>query len=54
MKAINITIPEVEEEINEGFDVVKVTDGHISFIDVDVKDEDLNEEGTIGSLFDDE
>lgn len=54
VKAINITIPEVEEEINEGFDVVKVTDGHISFIDVDVKDEDLNEEGTIGSLFDDE
>lgn len=54
VKAINITIPETEEEINPGFDVVESTEGHISFIDVDVKDEDYPDEGTIGSLFDEE
>lgn len=51
VKAINITIPEPVEEINPGFDEVETTDGHISFIDHDVKDEDFPEEGTIGSLF---
>lgn len=52
VKSINITIPEVEEEeIHEGFDVVETTEGHISFIDVDVKDQDFPEEGTIGDLF---
>ena len=54
VKAINITIPEPTEEINEGFDVVETTEGHISFIDVDVKDEDFPEEGTIGNLFEEE
>ncbi len=52
VKSINITIPEPTEEINEGFDVVESTEGHISFIDEDVKDEDFPEEGQIGSLFD--
>ena len=52
VKSINITIPEPEEEINEGFDAVESTEGHISFIDQDVKDEDFPEEGTIGELFD--
>ena len=52
VKAINITVPEVTEEIHEGFDVVEATEGHISFIDEDVKDEDFPEEGTIGDLFD--
>ena len=51
VKSINIIIPEPEEEIHEGFDVVESTDGHISFIDEDVKDEDFPEEGTIGDLF---
>lgn len=52
VKSINITIPEVEEEeIHEGFDVVETTEGHISFIDVDVKDEEIPEEGIIGDLF---
>ena len=54
VKAINITIAEPTEEINEGFDVVETTEGHISFIDVDVKDEDFPEEGTIGNLFEEE
>lgn len=54
VKTINITIPEPTEEINPGFDVVESTDGHISFIDEDVRgDEDFPDEGTIGSLFDD-
>lgn len=52
IKNINITIPEPEEEINEGFDVVEATDGHISFIDEDVRDGEFPDEGTIGSLFD--
>ena len=52
VKTININLPEpVEEEINEGFDVVESTEGHISFIDVDVKEEDFPEEGMIGDLF---
>ncbi len=52
VKSINITIPEVDdEEIHEGFDVVETTEGHISFIDVDVKEEDFPEEGMIGDLF---
>ena len=51
VKSINIIIPEPEEDIHEGFDVVETTEGHISFIDVDVKDEDFPEEGTIGDLF---
>ncbi|MDN3607023.1 DNA gyrase/topoisomerase IV subunit A [Kaistella yonginensis] len=51
VKSINITIPEVVEEINEGFDLVETTEGHISFIDEDVKDEEIPEEGTIGDLF---
>lgn len=50
LKTINITIPETEE-INEGFDEVEATEGHISFIDHDVKDEDFPDEGTIGNLF---
>ena len=54
VKAINITIPEPTEEINEGFDVVETSEGSISFIDEDVKDGDFPEEGTIGSLFDEE
>ena len=52
VKSINIIIPEPTEEMNEGFDVVESTEGHISFIDEDVKDEDFPEEGQIGSLFD--
>mgnify|MGYP001561507702 CR=1 FL=1 len=53
VKTINITIPEPAEEINPGFDVVESTEGHISFIDEDVKgDADFPDEGTIGSLFD--
>lgn len=53
VKSINITIPEPAEEINPGFDVVESTEGHISFIDEDVKgDADFPDEGTIGSLFD--
>ncbi len=53
VKTINITIPEPAEEINPGFDVVESTEGHISFIDEDVKgDTDFPDEGTIGSLFD--
>lgn len=50
VKTINVTIAEPTEEINEGFDVVETTDGHISFIDVDVKDEDFPEEGKLGEL----
>jgi len=52
VKTINITVPEVVEEENEHFDVVESTEGHISFIDEDVKNEDFPEEGTIGDLFD--
>jgi topoisomerase-4 subunit A len=52
VKTISVNIPEPEEEINPGFDVVESTDGHISFIDEDVKEEDFPDEGTIGSLFD--
>lgn len=52
VKNISITIPESEEEINPGFDEVESTEGHVSFIDHDVKDEDFPEEGTIGDLFD--
>ena len=54
VKNINITIPEPVEEINPGFDEVESTEGHVSFIDHDVKDEDFPDEGTIGSLFDEE
>ena len=54
VKSINITIPEPAEEINPGFDVVESTEGHISFIDEDVKDGDFPDEGTIGSLFEEE
>lgn len=50
VKSINIIIPE-PEEIHEGFDTVESTEGHISFIDEDVTDEDFPEEGTIGDLF---
>ncbi len=50
IKTLNITIPE-RPEVNDGFDVVETTQGHISFIDQDVKDEDFPEEGTIGNLF---
>lgn len=50
VKTINVTTPEPTEEINEGFDVVETTEGHISFIDVDVKDEDFPEEGKLGEL----
>lgn len=52
VKSINVTIPEPTEEINPGFDVVESTEGHISFIDEDVKDGDFPDEGTIGELFD--
>lgn len=52
VKSINIIIPEPEEEQNPGFDEVESGEGSISFIDHDVKDEDLPDEGTIGSLFD--
>ena len=51
VKSINIALPEPEEEVHEGFDIVESTEGHISFIDEDVKDEDFPEEGTIGDLF---
>lgn len=54
VKSINVTIPEPTEEINPGFDVVESTEGHISFIDEDVKDADFPDEGTIGNLFDEE
>ena len=54
VKSINVTIPEPTEEINPGFDVVESTEGHISFIDEDVKDGDFPDEGTIGNLFDEE
>lgn len=54
VKNINIIIPEPVEEINPGFDEVESTEGHVSFIDHDVKDEDFPDEGTIGSLFDEE
>ena len=50
VKSINIIIPE-PEEVHEGFDTVESTEGHISFIDEDVTDEDFPEEGTIGDLF---
>ncbi|WP_373739214.1 DNA gyrase/topoisomerase IV subunit A [Kaistella sp.] len=50
IKSINIIIAE-PEEIHEGFDTVESTEGHISFIDEDVTDEDFPEEGTIGDLF---
>ena len=50
IKSINIIIPELEE-VHEGFDTVESTEGHISFIDEDVTDEDFPEEGTIGDLF---
>ena len=51
VKSITIHIPEPQEEIHEGFDIVESTEGHISFIDEDVKDDDIPEEGTIGDLF---
>ena len=50
VKAINVTIPEMTEEINPGFDVVESTEGHLSFIDVDVKDEEIPEEGLMGKF----
>ena len=52
VRSINITIPEPEEEVHDGFDVVESTEGHISFIDIDIQDEDFPDEGTIGELFD--
>ncbi len=52
VKAINVTIPEPTEDINPGFDVVESTEGHIRFIDQDVKDPEFPDEGTIGDLFD--
>lgn len=54
VKAINISIPEPEEEINTGFDEAEFIEGSISSIDSGEKDEDFPEEGTIGSLFDEE
>ncbi|SFH88206.1 DNA gyrase/topoisomerase IV subunit A [Halpernia frigidisoli] len=54
IKDIKIEIPEPTEEFNPGFDEVEYTEGHVSFIDHDVKDEDFPEEGSIGSLFGEE
>ncbi|WP_304342764.1 DNA gyrase/topoisomerase IV subunit A [Chryseobacterium koreense] len=54
VKAINISIPEPEEIINPGYDEAESTEGSISSIDSGEKDEDIPEEGTIGSLFDEE
>jgi topoisomerase-4 subunit A len=54
IKLINLQIPEPTEEFNAGFDEVEYTEGHVSFIDHDVKDEEFPEEGSIGSLFEDE
>ena len=54
IKLINLEIPEPTEEFNTGFDEVEYTEGHVSFIDHDVKDEEFPEEGSIGSLFGDE
>lgn len=54
VKTINLTIPEPQEEINPGFDEVEQNEDSVSFIDHDVKNEDYPEEGTIGSLFDEE
>ena len=53
IKLINLEIPEPTEEFNTGFDEVEYTEGHVSFIDHDVKDEEYPEEGSIGSLFED-
>lgn len=54
VKTLNVTIPEPTEDINEGFDIVETTEGHISFIDEDVKDGEYPEEGKLGELpFDD-
>ncbi len=53
VKNIIIHVPEPEED-HEGFDTVETTDGHISFIDEDVKEGDFPEEGTIGDLFTEE
>ena len=54
VKTLNVTIPEPTEDINEGFDIVETTEGHISFIDEDVKDGEYLEEGKLGELpFDD-
>ncbi len=50
VKSINIILPEPTEEIGEGFDEVETSEGSISFIDHDVKD-DYPEEGQIGDLF---
>ncbi len=54
VKTINITIPEPTEELNPGFDEVENTEGHIGFIDHDVNDEEIPDEGIIGNLFDEE
>ncbi|MBC7557324.1 MAG: DNA gyrase/topoisomerase IV subunit A [Chryseobacterium sp.] len=53
IKLINLEIPKPTEEFNTGFDEVEYTEGHVSFIDHDVKDEEYPEEGSIGSLFED-
>lgn len=50
VKTLNVTIPEPTEDINEGFDIVETTEGHISFIDEDVKDGDYPQEGRLGEL----
>jgi topoisomerase-4 subunit A len=50
VKVINITIPEPEEEIIEGFDGVESTEDHSSFIDEEAKDDQIPEEGRMGRL----
>lgn len=50
VKTLNVTIPEPTEDINEGFDIVETTEGHISFIDEDVTDGNYPLEGKLGEL----
>ncbi|WP_447950873.1 DNA gyrase/topoisomerase IV subunit A [Chryseobacterium koreense] len=52
VKAINITIP--EPEINSVFNEAESTEGHLATGNHDLNNEDFPEEGTIGSLFDEE
>lgn len=54
VKAINITIPEPEPEINSVFNEAESTEGHLATGNHDLNNEDFPEEGTIGSLFDEE
>ncbi|MFC6268629.1 DNA gyrase/topoisomerase IV subunit A [Frigoriflavimonas asaccharolytica] len=54
IKIINITIPEPEEDINDGFEEIENAQDSNSSTDQDSEDDEIPEEGLQGSLFEED